>query len=66
MFFFAYKHASFSSDDLLKLKLGGGNKSLFTLSEVRFEIDNWPKVADAGYREPELISKRIQKQYFIS
>ena len=33
----------------------------FTLSEVKFEIDNWPKVGDALYREPELvISKRIQ------
>ncbi len=36
----------------------------FALSEVRFEIDNWPKVGDALYRKPELVSERIE--YYIS
>ena len=32
----------------------------FTLSEARFEIDNWAKVGAARCRESKLISKRIQ------
>ena len=31
-------------------------KDKFILSEVKFEIDNWPNVGDAQYREPKLIS----------
>ena len=53
-----YEHTNFSSDDLLKLGV-----LLYTnvnYNEVRFEIDNKPKVGAASYCEPELISKRIQ------
>ncbi len=32
----------------------------FTLSEVKFDIDNWPKVEDTLFHEPKLISKRTQ------
>ncbi len=37
-------------------EIGGAliRKHKLTLSEVKFEIDNWPKVADALYCEPEL------------
>ena len=44
------------------LKVGGTliHERKFTLGEVRFEIDNWSKVGDTLYCEPELISKRIQ------
>ena len=44
------------------LKLGGApiREREFTLTEVTFDTDNWPKVGDALYRERELISERIQ------
>ena len=54
----AYKHASFSSDNLLKLGV-----LLYVNVKIDIQwrqIDNWPKVGDALYREPELISERIQ------
>ncbi len=31
-----------------------------TLSEVRFEIDNWPKVGDVIFHGPMLMSEKIQ------
>ena len=44
------------------LKLEGAliRERKFTLSEVRFEIDNWPKMEDALFHEPELISEKIE------
>ena len=46
----AYKYASFSDGDLLKSGGGDGGGGLvhkcnFTLSKVRSETENWPKVA---------------------
>ena len=53
---------SFSSEDLLKLGGTLKRERKFTLREVKFEIDNWPKVGKALYREPEFISERIQSE----
>ena len=60
MYALVHKHAIFSSDDLLKLGVALICEHKFTLSEVRFAIDNRPKVRDTLYREPELIGERIQ------
>ena len=63
-----YKHASFSSDNLLKWRGGGiivcTNVNLH--HQVRFEIDSGPKVGEGGsalYRKTGLISERL---HFIS
>ena len=56
-----YKHVSFSIGDLLNGEGGaliGG--PTFTLSDVKFENDNWPKVGHPLCRKPKYISERIQ------